>query len=60
MVPVVAMLVAWLWLGERPTPLQVAGAAVILGGISVARLGTSHQLPPRVSDSPGEAGVTAV
>ena len=45
MVPVVAMLVAWLWLGERPTLLQVVGATVILGGISVARLGTSKQLP---------------
>jgi drug/metabolite transporter (DMT)-like permease len=51
MVPVVALLVAWLWLGERPTALQVLGAAVILGGISVARLGTSRQLP-----APSERG----
>jgi drug/metabolite transporter (DMT)-like permease len=47
LVPVVALIVAWLWLGERPALLQVAGAAVILGGISIARLGTSQQLPVR-------------
>jgi drug/metabolite transporter (DMT)-like permease len=45
MVPVVALLVAWLWLGEKPTALQGLGAAVILGGISIARMGTSRQLP---------------
>jgi drug/metabolite transporter (DMT)-like permease len=44
-VPVVALAVAWLWLGERPTVLQVLGAVIILGGISVARMGTSRQLP---------------
>lgn len=37
LVPVAALVTAWQWLGERPTPLQLAGAAVILGGISVAR-----------------------
>ena len=60
MVPVVALLVAWLWLGERPTALQAIGAAIILGGISVARLGTSRQLPTR--SAPGgaaESGVAA-
>jgi drug/metabolite transporter (DMT)-like permease len=59
MVPVVALLVAWLWLGERPSLSQAAGAAVILGGISVARLGTSHQLPPRAGDPAAEPGVAA-
>ena len=37
LVPVVAMLVAWPWLGEVPTTLQIAGTAVILGGLVVAR-----------------------
>lgn len=42
LVPVVALLVAWGWLGEVPSVLQWVGAAVILGGISVTRMGTSR------------------
>ncbi|MBW3535196.1 MAG: DMT family transporter [Gemmatimonadetes bacterium] len=38
LVPVVALGVAWIWLGEIPTGLQLAGAAVVLGGITLARL----------------------
>ena len=37
LVPVVAMLVAWPWLGEVPTSLQVVGTCVILGGLMVSR-----------------------
>lgn len=37
-VPVVALLVAWLTLGEVPTWVQVAGTALIIGGIGLARL----------------------
>lgn len=37
LVPVVALLVAWPALGERPTGLQLAGAAAILGGVTLAR-----------------------
>lgn len=37
LVPAVALLVAWAWLGERPHVFQVVGAAVIIGGISLAR-----------------------
>lgn len=36
-VPVLALAVAWLWLGEVPTLLQLGGAVVIIGGISLAR-----------------------
>ena len=43
LVPVVALLVAWVWLGEKPTGLQLAGAAVILGGVSLARLGQERE-----------------
>jgi drug/metabolite transporter (DMT)-like permease len=43
MVPVVALAVAWIWLGEKPTVVQLAGAAIILGGIWLARMGTSRQ-----------------
>ena len=42
LVPVVALLVAWGWLGEVPSALQWIGAAIILGGISVTRMGTSE------------------
>lgn len=38
-IPVVAIIVAWIWLGEQPTWLQVVGAALILGGITYARRG---------------------
>jgi drug/metabolite transporter (DMT)-like permease len=37
-VPVVALLVAWLTLGEVPTWVQAAGTAMILGGIALARV----------------------
>jgi drug/metabolite transporter (DMT)-like permease len=37
-VPVVALLVAWLTLGEVPTLVQVAGTVMIIGGIGLARL----------------------
>lgn len=38
LVPVVALLTAWITLGERPTLLQVAGAAVILWGLRLTRV----------------------
>jgi len=37
LVPVVALVVAWAWLGERPLLWQVVGATVIIGGITLAR-----------------------
>jgi drug/metabolite transporter (DMT)-like permease len=43
LVPVAALLTAWLWLGEVPTALQVGGAAVILAGISLARWGGARR-----------------
>jgi drug/metabolite transporter (DMT)-like permease len=38
LVPVVALLAAWVQLGEVPTAGQVAGAAVIIGGVSLAQV----------------------
>jgi drug/metabolite transporter (DMT)-like permease len=35
--PVVALTAAWLALGERPTLLQLAGAGVVLAGVSLAQ-----------------------
>jgi drug/metabolite transporter (DMT)-like permease len=37
--PVVALAVAWVWLGETPAPMQLMGAAVILSGLYLTRLG---------------------
>lgn len=37
-VPVIALLVAWLTLGEVPTWAQVGGTVMLLGGIGLARL----------------------
>jgi drug/metabolite transporter (DMT)-like permease len=39
LVPVAALVVAWIALGEVPTGLQLVGAAVIVGGVSLARVG---------------------
>ncbi|MEJ2215043.1 MAG: DMT family transporter [Gemmatimonadota bacterium] len=36
-VPVLALAVAWFWLREVPNFRQLAGAAVIIGGVSLAR-----------------------
>ncbi len=36
LVPVAALLVAWAWLGEVPTVGQVAGAVVIIAGVTLA------------------------
>jgi drug/metabolite transporter (DMT)-like permease len=38
-VPVAALLIAWITLGERPTWLHVAGTAAILGGVALVRRG---------------------
>lgn len=38
LVPVVAVAVAWLWLGETLSTLQLVGAAVTIGGVALTRL----------------------
>jgi drug/metabolite transporter (DMT)-like permease len=38
LIPLIAALVAWPLLGERPVPLQALGAVLILAGVLVARL----------------------
>lgn len=37
LVPVVALTAAWILLGERPTGVQLAGAAVIIAGVTLTR-----------------------
>lgn len=43
LVPVAALITAWIWLGEAPSGPQVAGAAVILAGLSLARFAQSPE-----------------
>ena len=35
--PVIAVVASWLWLGETLVPLQLAGAAVVVLGLAIAR-----------------------
>jgi len=39
LVPVVAVGIGWLWLGEVPTPTQLAGGAVVVGSLLLVRRG---------------------
>ena len=41
--PIVAMIVAAIWLGEQVTRSQLLGAALILGGIAITRLSPARQ-----------------
>jgi len=47
-VPIVALLVAWLTLGETPTWLQAAGTVAIVGGVLLAKLRRAREVaaPP--------------
>ena len=47
-IPVVALIIAWLMLAEEPTWLQIAGAAAILAGTVLVRLGRIEQSPLKV------------
>ena len=44
--PLVALLVAWPLLGERPTLLQAAGAGLIIGGVLLTRVGARSVKSP--------------
>jgi len=47
LVPVVALGVAWIWLGEVPTWIQLVGAAAVIAGITIARMrGAAVTAPP--------------
>ncbi len=52
-VPVVALVVAWLWLGEVPSRSQLLGAAIILVGLSLTRF-ARIRTGPRVIGSPAK------
>ena len=55
LVPVAALTTAWLWLGEIPTPVQILGAAVILTGLTIARLAQSPGRSSRRWSSSGNS-----
>jgi drug/metabolite transporter (DMT)-like permease len=38
LVPVAALLTAWLWLGEAIAPVKLAGAALVIGGLVATRI----------------------
>jgi drug/metabolite transporter (DMT)-like permease len=48
-IPIVALLIAWLTLGEVPTWLQGMGAVGIVAGAVLARLGRIEDVPERRS-----------
>ncbi len=52
LVPVVALILAWIWLGERPSPLAVVGGALAVLGVILAR---RHRVTstPHVPSHPG-------
>lgn len=45
LVPVVALVAAWIWLGERPSLLQLLGALAVIGGLTAARLARRGREP---------------
>jgi len=45
-VPLVAMSVARVWLGEPITPVKLMGAAAIVGGVVLTRLGRTTVAVP--------------
>jgi drug/metabolite transporter (DMT)-like permease len=51
-VPVVALVTAWLTLGEAPAPIQLLGAALIVGGVLLTRLRGTEKAIRESSDLP--------
>lgn len=47
LVPIVALITAFLWLGEKPSMLQMIGATIIIGGIWCARVARTRELSKR-------------
>jgi drug/metabolite transporter (DMT)-like permease len=64
LVPVVALLTAWLHLGEVPRIGQVAGAAVIIGGVTLAQVTRRRRggpgVPEVVASAAAETAVRVV
>jgi drug/metabolite transporter (DMT)-like permease len=46
LVPVITLAVAWVWLGENPSFGQLAGAATIIGGVTLAQSSSNVPVEP--------------
>lgn len=44
--PVVAAIAAWVWLGQRLTPLQVAGGGLVVAAVGAVQGRSRHPVPP--------------
>jgi drug/metabolite transporter (DMT)-like permease len=51
-VPIVALVTAWLTIGETPVPLQLVGAALIIAGVLLTRLMGTERAVREVEDLP--------
>jgi drug/metabolite transporter (DMT)-like permease len=48
----IALLISWLWLGERPGPLTLIGAAIIIGGVVLTNTRRPWSAKAPTSDRP--------
>src|SRR3954466_9454386 len=46
LVPVFAVFIAWLWLGEVPAPLAVAGGTMVIAGVILVNTSKSPPAAP--------------
>jgi drug/metabolite transporter (DMT)-like permease len=45
--PVLGILIAWLWVAETPTAVQISGTGIILAGVALAVFGPKNLAPRR-------------
>jgi drug/metabolite transporter (DMT)-like permease len=52
LVPVVAVVIAYVWLAERPVPAELFGGLVVIVGVATVTLGDRALLRPRRPRAP--------